>query len=107
MVAGDSHFAGVVSVSVVEATERDLDAFEARLSGVKDSALAASALALAQRVDDPRTAATAFAMIAREHREHIEQLRGLLPPAEIKDKVSDLAAAREARRARAAGSAGA
>jgi hypothetical protein len=94
-------------VSVADATERDLALFEARKPGISESALAASARALAERIDNPRTAATAFAMIAREHRDHMEQLRAMLPPEQVKDKVSDLAAAREARRARAAGGAGA
>jgi hypothetical protein len=98
----------VVSDEGVEAaTRRDLERFEQRKPGISQTALAASALKLAERIDNPRTAATAFAMIAREHRDHMEQLRGLLPPEQAKDKVSDLAAAREARRARAAGGAGA
>jgi hypothetical protein len=87
-----------VSVSVVEAVERDLAALG---SGAKDSTLAATALALARELDDANSA-TSKSMCAKAMVEVLRELRSLAPPKRKKDKVDDIAAQRERRRARSA-----
>lgn len=66
------------------------------------SALAASALALAREIDNAGNSATSKSMCARELREHMEQLRSLIPTDQEADELDDLARRREARRARSA-----
>jgi hypothetical protein len=63
-------------------------------------------MALAREISNPFNSATSKSMCAREMREHLNRLRELLPPDDEEDKVDDLARAREARRARAAGGSG-
>lgn len=56
--------------------------------------MAASVLALAARIDDPETSATAAAACARELRESLGRLRELAPAEVARDWVDDLAARR-------------
>ena len=88
-------------MSVVEAVGRDLD----RLGGeARESALAATALALAAEIDDAGNSATSKSMCARALNETLERLRALAP--DEKPRVSKLDELRQ-RRNRAQGSAGA
>jgi hypothetical protein len=85
------------SGEVRKAVTRDLKV----MPGVKDSALAASALALADEMDSPNNSATSKSMCAKELRETMATLRGLAPPAEKPDRLDDLSARRVQRRRRA------
>lgn len=83
--------------SVVEAVARDLE----RLGGdVADSALAATALALAAEIDGANSA-TSKSMCARELRETMALLREQAPPAVVADRIDEVKSARERRRRRA------
>jgi hypothetical protein len=83
-------------MSVVDAVQRDLE----RLGGdLADSALAASALTLARELDKSGNSATSKSMCAKALMETMDRLRQLAPPKEVRDGVSDIAAARERRRA--------
>lgn len=90
-------------MSVVEAVHRDLAALRARSPELADSAMAAAAAALAAEIDDPDNSATSKSMCARALSDIFEQLRSLTPAEEPKeDRLVNLAARREARRARSA-----
>lgn len=85
-------------MSVVEAVERDLE----KLGGdLKDSAMAASALALARELDDPSNSATSKSMCARSLMDTMDRLRQLAPPRREVDGITDLNSERERRRAAA------
>jgi hypothetical protein len=66
--AAASRVAGVV-MSVVKAVKRDIADIRKRDKALGDSALAASALVLAEQLDDPENSATAKSMCARALRE--------------------------------------
>ena len=70
---------------------------------LRHGALAATAIRLAEALDDPVTSATARSMCARALVEIMGTLRDLCPPAQEADDLDDLAARRTARRARSAG----
>lgn len=87
-------------MSVVEATERDV----ARLpSALRDSALAASALALAAELDSAGNSATSKSMCAKALLETLDRLRELTPPQEENDQLDQLAERRARRLARGSG----
>lgn len=86
-------------MNVVDAVQRDLDQIKRRDPRLAESALAASALALAADLDNPRTTANARAQAAKVLLETLDRLRMLVPPAEQEDAVDDLSAKRAARRA--------
>jgi hypothetical protein len=75
-----------------------VDAVGAELERLKqtDSALAASALALAAAVDAPDST-TSLAMCARELRETLATLRALAASKHEPDRIDDLAARRKVR----------
>lgn len=89
-------------VSVVEAAEGELERMAARSPEVAGSALAASVLKLAARLDDPETSATAAAACARALTEQLGVLRELLPPEQKGGALDDIAKRRAARRRPAA-----
>ena len=90
-------------MSVVEAAERDLAALREVSPELADSAMAATALALAVEIDRPKNSATSKAMCAKVVIDIFEQLRALAPePEEKEDRLVDLAARRAARLARSA-----
>lgn len=92
-------------MSVVEAVERDLAALRKRAPELADSAMAATARALAAEIDEPGNSATSKSMCAARLVDIFEQLRALTPAEEPKeDGLVNLAARREARRARSAAS---
>jgi hypothetical protein len=82
-------------VSVVEAVRREVESLGPRAA---ESALAATALALAHMLD-ANNSATSKAMCAKALNETMGELRSLVPPKREKDDVDDLAAARAKRRA--------
>lgn len=84
-------------MSVAAAVQRDLDAIAERDADLAASGLAASALALAARMDDSGNSATSIAACARALAEHLAALRALMPPVAESDAVDELASARAAR----------
>jgi hypothetical protein len=84
-------------VKVATAVRRELRALRARAPALADSALAASALVLAQQLDDPGNSATSKASCQRALRETLDRLRDLAPADGNMDPLDDLAARRAAR----------
>jgi len=87
---------------VIDATEAELETIAKRNPALADSALAASAVALAYEIQNPYNSATSKSMCARELRETMAKLRELAPEAEGEDGIDELGTRREARRRRAA-----
>ena len=83
--------------SVVEAVRRDLAELALRDPRLAQSALAASALALAAQLDDPGNSATSKSMCARALAETFDRLRALAPPVVEEDGIDELAARRSGR----------
>jgi hypothetical protein len=79
----------------------DLAVIRAASPELADSALAATALAMAREIDKPRNSATSKSMCAARLTDALEQLRALTPPAEESDDVDDLKRRRAERRAAA------
>jgi hypothetical protein len=88
--------------SVAEAVQRDIEAIRRRDADLADSALAASALALACEIDAEGNSATSKSMCARELRDTLDRLRELAPKTKTKDRVDDLSDRRAKRRGAAA-----
>lgn len=84
---------GVVRAAV----ERDLAELRRWAPKVADSALAASALVLADELDDPGNSATSKSMCARALAEAMDRLRELAPPRQEETRLDQLAAKRAAR----------
>ncbi len=80
-------------VSVEDAVERELKSF----GDLRESTLAASALALAREIDAAGNSATSKSMCARELRETLDRLRALAPPVEAQDDLDELSSRREQR----------
>jgi hypothetical protein len=85
-------------MSVAKAVKRDIADIRKRDRALGDSALAASALVLAEQLDDPGNSATAKSMCARALREALDRLRELAPARKESDDVDDLAKRRARRR---------
>ena len=86
-------------VTVAAAVQADLDRWERRRPGIASSALAAAALRLAARMDDPSTSATAVSYCANALQTVLGRLEAQLPPEETADSLDELRARREKRRA--------
>lgn len=86
-------------VSVVDAVERDLAAIAERDAELAESALAAVARSLAADVDDRSNSATQRAGAARALADTLVQLRALAPSARGGDRLDELSAQRNKRRA--------
>jgi hypothetical protein len=82
----------VVSVEAALAAE-----LEAMPGDVQRSSLAMTALTLAAQLDSTRNGGTSKAMIAKEYRETLRELRAIAPPAQEDDEV-DRARKRRAER---------
>lgn len=78
---------------VETATRAELERMPAEIA---ESAIAASAVMLAQGMDSPASF-TSKGMGAKVHREIMDRLRELAPPVEEKDELDDLAARRAQR----------
>lgn len=85
--AGDD---GRATGEVEAAVRRDLDGLAVRDQGLAQSGLAASALALARGIDDPRSSLTSKSMAARALREALDRLLELAPPEETSDRIDEL-----------------
>ena len=88
---------------VLDGVVRDLEAIAAVDEALAGSGLAGVAMRLAYELEHPYNSATSKAACARELRETQETLRALAPAEEESDGLDDLAAKRDARRAKAAG----
>jgi uncharacterized tellurite resistance protein B-like protein len=88
---------------VTQAVDRDLARLAKRSPEVADSALAASARALARELDS-QTSATSKSMCARALLETLDRLRELAPAEHKVDRLDELATRRTARLARGAAS---
>lgn len=80
---------------------RDLDEIRSRDAKLADSALGATALALAREIDGGNSA-TSKSMCARELRELMTLLKNLAPAAAEKDDLDELRTRRTARLGRTA-----
>jgi hypothetical protein len=89
-------------MSVVEAVEREVEALGPKAQA---SPLAATALAVARRLDDPGTSSTSVSMCAKAMVDVLRELWILVPPREENDDLSRLREEREARLARGAAAA--
>lgn len=85
---------------LVESVERDLADLRKRSAPLADSALAASALAMALEIENPYNSSTSKSMCARVLIDTMDSLRELAPSEEKKDGLDDLASRRAARIAR-------
>lgn len=85
---------------VIDATLAEIADLAKREKGLAESALAASAIALAYEIENPFNSATSKSMCSRELRETMKQLHELAPEQKT-DRVDDLTARRDARRRRA------
>lgn len=81
--------------SVVESVEHDIELLGSKAA---ESTLAATALTLARRMDDPRTSSTSLSMCSKEFRETMRELHELAPPERERDGIDDLAEQRKRRR---------
>jgi hypothetical protein len=90
--------------SVTAALERELKAIAKRDTALAESTVAATARALAIELDSPNNSATSKSMCAKAMYDAIDRLYELAPAEKNKDGVDDIAAQREARRARLAAS---
>ena len=89
-------------MGVVAAVERDIAEIRKRDPALADSTLAATALVLAQELDDFDNSATSKSMIAKELRESMDRLRELAPKQKAKDQIDRVAEQRAKRRGKAA-----
>lgn len=89
------------SMRVENALKRELTSLRGVDRAAAESALAADALALARRIDDPETSASAVASCSRALAKVLGELRlqGMpqAPAAETGDRVDELASRRKAR----------
>lgn len=84
---------------MLASVERDLAAIATVAPELAQSALAATALALAREIDASDNSATSISMCAGQLRDTLDRLRELMPPKKETDGMDDLIARREARRA--------
>lgn len=87
--------------TVEDAVRRDLAEIAASDPRLAESGLALSTLALAKAIDSGGTSSTAKSMCARELREALDRLRELTPPKAEGDRLDELSARRDQRRATA------
>lgn len=83
--------------TVAAAVDRDLAVIAKLDKALAQSALAASAQALAREIDDPGNSATSKSMCARALLDALAQLREQIPEHDEKDKLDELSARRTAR----------
>jgi hypothetical protein len=102
--AADQFEALVMEQTVMAALERELKAIAKRDPALAQSTVAATACALARELDSPNNSATSKSMCAKAMYDAIDRLYELAPAEKDKDGVDDIAAQREARRARLAAS---
>jgi hypothetical protein len=88
-------------VSVTAAVTRELEGFPVELA---ESALAATALAMAELIDDPRPSATSKSMCAGKLIDALKVLRELKPADAKRDAIDDLTKRRAKRRSTSAAS---
>jgi hypothetical protein len=80
-------FARSARTHVISAAMREVEALRERDAQLADSALAASAVALAYEIENPYNSATSKSMCARELRDTLDRLRELAPVKRREDSV--------------------
>lgn len=85
---------------LMDAVAADLAELRKRDPGVADSALGASAMALALEMSNPHNSATSKSMCAKVLIDTMERLRELAPPAAADDRIDEVNKKREQRRRR-------
>jgi hypothetical protein len=90
--------------TVEGALEQELSLIAKRAPALAVSTVAATARTLARELDNPKNSATSKSMCAKAMYDAIDRLYELAPAENEKDGVDDIAAQREARRARLAAS---
>jgi hypothetical protein len=90
-------FANARSTRVVDALERDLELIREDSSELADSALAASALAMAFEIEHPYNSATSKSMCQARLADTIKTLREMAPARRETDDLDDLSARRASR----------
>lgn len=95
--AGASDEPSPATGSVTAAVRRDLAQIAVRDADLAQSALAASALAMAAELDTSGNSATSKAMCAKALLDTLDRIRELLPPEQEADRLDDLSARRAAR----------
>lgn len=93
---------GLAPTRVIDATAAEIETLVKRSPELADSAMAASAIALAYQIENPFNSATSKSMCARELRETMSKLRELAPPEEEGDGIDELSARRATRRTKPA-----
>lgn len=83
---------------LLDAILADLEAIRRRAPELADSALAATAVAMAKEIEHPFNSATSKSMCARVLADTLETLRELAPPQKAKDRIDEVAARRAERR---------
>lgn len=86
---------------MIDATEGEIESWRTVAPKVAASAYAAAAVAMAYEVEDPYNGATSKAYCAKELRETMTLLRGMLPVEKKNDGVNDIERKREERLAAA------
>lgn len=86
-------------MAVRDAVEREIERMRKRDADLADGVFAATALALADQLDDSHNSATSKSMCAHQLRETMNRLLELLPEAEEQDSIDELQRRREQRRA--------
>jgi hypothetical protein len=81
-------------MGVFEAVERELDQVDAA-----GSALGATALSLARKMDDPQTGSTSASMVAKSLTDVLREIRLLKPPKAREDELDRIRKRRDSRRA--------
>lgn len=94
---GESFLADSKLTRLIEAVERDIAELAKRDPGLADSALAATAVAMAYEIAHPFNSATSKSMCAKQLREALEELRDLAPDRPEEDGVDDLSKRRAKR----------
>jgi hypothetical protein len=84
---------------VADQLEQQLQEWERRQPGISKSAQAGLALALAAKIDDPSTNATALSNCANSLDRVLERMESNLPPLVEGDVIDEIRAKRQQRRA--------
>lgn len=91
---GVDDLADAKPAAVIEAVERDIERIRRRDPELADSALAASAVAMAYEIALPFNSATSKSMCQARLAETLGTLRELMPPEQKRDKIDEIAARR-------------
>lgn len=95
----DGALGAAAPAMVLDAILRDIERIRKRDPALADSALAASAVAMAREIEHPFNSATSKSMCQARLADALRELRELAPPVESKDGLDEVAERRAKRRA--------